>query len=104
MTINLILYNIAISLGTFLVVLLGYAYKRADGFRFDFWVRQNWMRLATGGALLILLSVLMEVAEEVDIILNAIGFNTNASPVALGLAIAMMAVGGIATQKSLDGS
>jgi hypothetical protein len=94
-----ILYNVSISLASFLTFLLAYAFRRADGFNISVWLAENGMRLGLGGGLLILVSILMEVSQEFDAILSAIGFNTNASPVALGLAVGAVAVGSLRTQN-----
>lgn len=102
-TVYLVLYNILISLSTFLLTLFGYAFKSADTFTFDTFIRQNRARLATGAGLLILTSVLMEVSKEIDAVLLMLGFNTNASPVALGLAVGAAAIAAISKQKRLDG-
>lgn len=101
-TLSLIGYNIFISVAAFAVFLIAYAFRQAENFQIGIWIRQNGARLGMGSALLILISGLMEVSPEFDLILTAIGFNTNASPVALGLAVGAMAVGVMSASKRLD--
>ncbi len=101
-TAYLIFWNIFITLSAFTVSMLGYALNRVDRFQPKRFIRQNRNRLGVGFALLILLSILMEISADFDALLTAIGVNTNASPVVLGLAIGGVVVSGFRTQKRLD--
>lgn len=106
-TVSLILYNILITELVFLTLLVFNALitvkKNEREFDITILWRQTKIAIGLGAFLLAAFSVLMEISPEFDVILTAIGFNTNATPVALALAITAIVVKTVGTQKRLDG-
>jgi hypothetical protein len=70
-----------------------------DGFSLSFWIEENRSRFTTGAVFILLLSLLMAVTDTAPLF-HWMGIDINASPVALGLAIAVF-LGFIQTKTSI---
>lgn len=57
------------------------------------WVKSNKFRWFVGLVMIFGLSALMVITPDINIALTAIGFNTEKSPVALGVAITLLLIG-----------
>lgn len=92
--------NLAILNVTVFVLYLGTAMNKTGvaSFNFIFWLEQNKTRFIAGAAFILALSGLMALTD-VSPLFKFFGFDINASPVGLGLAIAL-SLGFISTKQA----
>lgn len=67
---------------------------KAD-FEFMPYFRGNARRFVVGGVVVVALSVMMTISEDFGALLQAIGFNVEKTPVALGAAVALLLITGM---------
>lgn len=57
------------------------------------WVRENAARFVIGFTLMVALAVLLVVSPDISNLFQAIGFNVDKSPLALGISIGLLMIG-----------
>lgn len=86
-----------------LVVVLaiaGYAFRKAVTYlSFRTWVMENLFRFALGEVLIIGLAILIHTTPEIVVVLRLIGFDVQASPIAIAIGIATALIVSVDAKK-----
>lgn len=86
--------NIVIMTLTCMVALTVYALKSHNTAISTLdWIRTNKFRWVLGFLVIVALSVLMVLTPDVNVLLSAIGFNPDKSPIGLGIALTVLLIG-----------
>lgn len=95
-----ILFNIFIVLTTASVVVLIYCLRqnKSDFDLFSF-ILTNKNRFLLGNLLGILISILIVISQDIELLLNSIGFDSQKTPVAIGLALGAVLIAGVSGNK-----
>lgn len=87
-------FNILIITITVGLLLLAYALRsyQTDISALD-WIKTNKFRWAIGFLMIVGVSILLVLTPDINIMLAALGFNPDKSPVAIGIAITLLLIG-----------
>lgn len=99
-----ILYSALVIWITATLVLLAYSFRsnKAD-FDIKCWYATNTNRFIVGAIMIVGLSILLGVSEDITAILRIIGLSADKSPIGLGLAIGAFLIAGVSGNPAEKG-
>lgn len=89
-------FNILVITIVVVLAMLTYSIRSNKAeFKFGCWLKSNRDRFLGGGILTVGLSTLMVISPDISALLQLLGFQSDKTPIALGLAIATILIGGV---------